>query len=84
MTRNRLTRAGARSVFAALAVVAAMAVAMVPAASAHQGHSSAPGKLPPSHASSGHHHGAPGHHHGAPGHHHLAPGHAGHVGAPGR
>lgn len=68
--KRKLTRPGIRSAIAGLAVLVALLFASVPAASAHQGRSGAPGHLPGQHVASGHHHGAPGH--------------SGHVGAPGR
>lgn len=70
MSRRRLTRPRVRPVIAGLAVLVALLFAAVPAASAHQGQSGAPGHLPGHHAASDHRPGAPGH--------------SGHVGAPGR
>lgn len=71
MNRRKLSRSGARAAIAGLAVVVAMLIGSVPVASAHQGQSGAPGKLPGHRSGSDHHH------------HHGAPGNGGHVGAPG-
>jgi hypothetical protein len=64
MMRRKLTRSGIRPVIAGLAVIVALLGASVPVASAHQGHSGAPGHPPGRHAA---HHPGHGGHAGAPG-----------------
>jgi hypothetical protein len=64
MPRRKRTRSGIRPVIAGLTVIVALLVVSVPVASAHQGHSGAPGHLPGHHAA---HHPGHGRHAGAPG-----------------
>lgn len=80
LSRKKPTRSGIRSVIAGLAVVAALLVASIPVASAHQGHSGAPGNPVASHQNGKSGSGKKGTRKGGP----RKPGHADNPGAPAR